>query len=126
VGLGGVEPPTSALSVLVTGTAVTGMALAGTRFRPEGQLRAAANGLARAMDARCSVIIQRGCRPYERPHRAPLHQHRPDRTAAPNRCRRRLGKRHTGQGALGDGVEGGVGGREIGTEGLVKRFATQA
>jgi hypothetical protein len=52
VGLGGIEPPTSALSVLVTGIRVNGAVLARTRPGRQEPPRAAANGLARAMDAR--------------------------------------------------------------------------
>ena len=47
-------------------------------------------------------------------------KHRPDRTAAPGRGRCGLGERDRGKGALGDRVERGVAGRDVGAEGLVK------
>ena len=43
-------------------------------------------------------------------------KHRPGRTAAPRRGRRGLGERDTGEGALGDRVERGVIGRDVGAE----------
>ena len=43
-------------------------------------------------------------------------EHRPGRAAAPGRGRRSLAKRNTGEGTLGDRVERGVIGREVGTE----------
>jgi hypothetical protein len=52
VGLGGIEPPTSALSVLATRIGVNGVILAGTHPVAEEPARTGVNGLARAMDAR--------------------------------------------------------------------------
>jgi hypothetical protein len=52
VGLGGIEPPTSALSVLVTRAEANAWGPPGTRLGPEELARTAANGMARAMDAR--------------------------------------------------------------------------
>jgi len=43
-------------------------------------------------------------------------KHRPGRTATPRRGRRSLGERNTGEGALGDRVERGVIGRDVGAE----------
>jgi hypothetical protein len=47
-------------------------------------------------------------------------KHRPYWTAAPRRGRRGLGERDTGEGALGDRVDRGVIGRDVGAERLVK------
>src|SRR5262249_14097324 len=55
VGLDGIEPSASALSVLVGGTRVNGWVLAGTLPGREERASTGVNGLARAMDARCSV-----------------------------------------------------------------------
>ena len=49
MGLGGIEPPTSALSVLATGTGVNGVVLTGTRLEGEGPPRTGLNCLARAI-----------------------------------------------------------------------------
>jgi hypothetical protein len=54
VGLDGIEPSASALSVLVTGIEVNGWVLAGTPLGQEEPLRTAWHGLVRAIDARCS------------------------------------------------------------------------
>ena len=43
-------------------------------------------------------------------------KHRPDRTTAPRRSRRRLSQRNTSEGALGDRVERCVIGGDVGAE----------